>query len=255
MSTINPSVMAQYISPVYFMIILVLVGFVYHLIRNHEYKDTLLASVGMGLILGLVFNTSYDLLKTFSGDFIFILLVAMGGFLAVSLKKIVDGNILSNSNGLFHEFPENQLKSDGWWYGHNPRFQAIMIMMACLFCIILIIGAVSILSTVKEPVKISLETPISGEIKLDDVKNKEEAIFLTFNNTTEFVLKGSSETNATVEITVRELGIYNQIVPLDAYNNFTYKFSIPSNGSISKIMVEATKPGKETSTLVLSLKN
>ena len=78
--------------------------------------------------------------------------------------------------------------------------------------------------------------------------------FLTFNDTTEFVLKGSSETNATVKITVRELGIYNQTVPLDSHNNFTYKFSIPPNGSISKIIVEVTKPGKETSTLILSLK-
>jgi len=255
MSTINPSVMAQYISPVYFMIILVLVGFVYHLIRNHEYKDTLLASVVMGLILGLVFNTNYDLLKTFSGDLIFILLVAIGGFLAVSLKKIVDGNIHWNSNDKFYEFPENQLKGDGWWYGQNPRIQAIMIMMVCLFCIILIIGAVSILSAVKEPVKISLETPISGEIKFGDVKNKkEENFFLTFDDTTEFVLKGSSENNATVKITVMELGIYNQTVPLDSNNNFTYQFSIPPNGSISKIIVEATKPGKETSTLILSLK-
>lgn len=242
MSTINPSVMAQCISPVYFMIILVIVGFSYHLIRNQEYKDTLIASVVMGIILGLIFNSSYDLLKTVFGDLIFILLIVLGGFIAVGVKKLLEGYINWNSNNQSYEFPENQLGSDRWWDRESPRVQATVITVACLISLMLIIPTVSILSTAQESVLLTLETPTSGEIELDDVKNKkDEDVILTFDNTSKFILKGYSEDNATVKITATELGIYNQTVHLDSSNNFTYKFIVPKNVSLSEIEIEASK--------------
>lgn len=50
---------------VYFLLFIVLIGFAYHLIRNKEYKDTLLASVIIGLIFGLILVPVDDLLLYF----------------------------------------------------------------------------------------------------------------------------------------------------------------------------------------------
>jgi hypothetical protein len=75
--------------------------------------------------------------------------------------------------------------------------------------------------------------------------NNGEVIFIIAKNSTQYALEGSSETGATVTITSNDLGIYNQTLPLDAENEYAYNLSIPSNISIVKVTLEATKSGKE----------
>jgi len=64
------------------------IGFVYHIIRTKEYKDTLLASVIIGCILGLVFNST-NLLEWTERILAAIIVILIGGFVAVGLKKVI----------------------------------------------------------------------------------------------------------------------------------------------------------------------
>lgn len=76
------------IYPIYSLIFLFLIGFVYHLIRNNEYKNTLLASIIIGFITGLIFNST-NLLEWIERILISIILVIIGGLMAVCLKKLL----------------------------------------------------------------------------------------------------------------------------------------------------------------------
>lgn len=256
-NTVTTSTEVHIISPVYFLLFLVLMGFIYHLIRNKEYKDTLLASIIIGFIFGLLFNTSFDLLKTVTGDLMFILLVIIGGFVAVSVKKLLKDSIIKESYKT-PETPQNVAKI--WWDKLNPKVQTIIIIGACLLCLVLITSTFALLNPVEDQfpvgdhVQLKLDPSLSSEIKLADINDKEGTILLISNNTTEYTLKGSSESDATIKITASELGIYNQIAQLDSNNNFTYKLNIPTNVSLTEITVEATKPGKGKSILTLTLK-
>lgn len=77
------------LSPVYMLLFLVLVGFIYHLIRNNEYKDTLLASIIIGFIFSLLVNPATNLPSFLKWTLIIIILVISGGLLAVGLKKLL----------------------------------------------------------------------------------------------------------------------------------------------------------------------
>jgi len=81
-------------------------------------------------------------------------------------------------------------------------------------------------------------------VNADYTDNGEMIVFVDYN-TNQCVLNGSSEVNATVRITSSDLGIYNQTIPLDAENKYAYNLNIPSNVSIIKITLNATKPGKK----------
>ncbi len=179
-STITTSTEVHIISPVYFLLFLVLVGFIYHLIRNREYKDTLLASIIIGFLFGLIFNTSFDLLKTLKGYLIFIILVIIGGFLAVSLKKLIKNNTI--------ETPETPSKSyRKWWDKQGPRVQAIIVMGICLLSLILITSTYYPSNSVEEQVQLSLDTPLLNEITLEDIHNKGGMVLVMSNNTIEYI--------------------------------------------------------------------
>jgi hypothetical protein len=101
---------------VFATVFLVSLGFIYHLIRNNEYKDTLRASIIIGLIISLLsilrgemeFNSlSYNLITIQWTLFIFIMVI-IGGFIAVGLKK------LSNKNSMkeFQESPQEKRSND-----------------------------------------------------------------------------------------------------------------------------------------------
>jgi len=250
---ITTSIEVHILSPVYFLLFLVFVGLLYHLIRNKEYKDTLLASIIIGLIFGLIFNTSSDLVKTVIGDIIFIILVIIGGFLSVALKKIKNNSTAGQND---NSTPKKPLKSQNWWNNKSPKFQAILIIVVCLFSVILITSVYSLSNPVNDPVQLNLHyEPSVNEINLEDtLKEKYGNVIVISNNTTKFIFSGSSEPNATVKITVNELGIYNQTVQLDPNSNFAYNLSIPQSISQIEIAVEATKPGKDNTVVTLYLK-
>lgn len=76
-------------SPIYLFFFFFLVGFFFHLIRNKEYKGTLLASIVIGFILGFVFNPIN--LEWIERILVAIVFVLLGGFVAVGLKKVLKG--------------------------------------------------------------------------------------------------------------------------------------------------------------------
>lgn len=240
------------ISPIYLFLFLVLVGFIYHLIRNNEYKDTLLASIIIGFILGLIFNTNLDLVKTVIGDLISIILVILGGFISVGLKKLVDDSTeeqydVSNAKTI------EKLKL---WDKQNPKFSAIIIIIICFLSLILIISPYSLSNPVKDPVQLTLSYDLnSSDIELEDTLNDRYGnVIIISNNTTKFKVRGSSEPNTIVKITVNELGIYNQTVQLNPNNNFSYNLSIPPSVKMVNITAEASKPGKDNTIVTLYLK-
>lgn len=256
-STITTITEVQIIPPVYFLIFLVLIGFLYHLIRNNEYKNTLFASIIIGFIFGLIFNTSFDLVKTIIMDLIFIILVIIGGFLSVGLKKFSNNSKTENYNFT----PQKPLESYNWWNKENSRFKSLIIVIICILSLILIISAFSILNTSDshvssgDHVQLKLDPPLSSEVKLADVVNdKEGTVLIMSNNLTQYTLKGSSEPNAIVKITANEIGVINQTVPLDENSNFTYNLNIPQSVSIIKITVEASASGKDNSAIDLTIK-
>jgi len=110
-----------YLSPAYLLILLVFIGFLYHLIRNREYKNTLPASIIIGIILGLVFNSGGSLRFLLVETLIFIVLVILGGFLAVGFKKLRITNETENFNELKNEL-EGHKK---WWTDKTPKIQAM----------------------------------------------------------------------------------------------------------------------------------
>lgn len=231
-----------YISPAYLLIIATLIGFIYHFIRNQEYKKTLLSSAIIGIILTLLLVPLDDLIYLFLQMGMFVALVILGGFLAVGFKKLRIMNETEN----FHESLEN--KSEGHrklWSGQSPKNQTIAICSASLLGIVLIISTVYLLTPVENSVLLGLDfDPSNGFINANYTDNGEMIVFVA-NNTTQCVITGSSEVNATVKITSSDLRTYNQDIPLDARNRFIYKLDIPENVSIVKITLNATKSGKK----------
>lgn len=227
------------ISPIFYLIFTVLLGFVYHLIRNTEYKGTLKVSVVIGIVIGLIININTDLVKYIILDLVFIILVLLGGFFAIGLK-----NLISKSNKEDSKYPETWTKFPGkWWNKQNPRFRAILVMGICIVGVIMVINLSY--PYYDEQVKLQLEKPVLNEIP-PATQNAGNTSNDTSNDTTTYALKGSTESGATVKITIDELGIHNQTIPLDANHNFEYKFSIANDVTQSNIIVEATKAGKKS---------
>jgi hypothetical protein len=143
------------LSPVYFLLFLVLVGFIYHLIRNEEYKDTLLASIIIGLIFGLLLDNIPDLIQKLVSILLFIIMVIIGGLISVSLKKMAkhtskkQDDTSNNDSGKIHEFIK------------QPKHQAIIIIVICILSLILIFGFLSLSNPIKDPVQDSVQLLIS----------------------------------------------------------------------------------------------
>lgn len=242
------SYQVYYLSQVYIILFLVLVGFIYHLIRNKEYKNTLLASIIIGVILGLLLNSAKTLIYFLGETSIFIVLIILGGFLVVGLKKLVNNNAIEES----HESTSKSYRK--WWVKQSPRGQAIIIVGACLLCIMLIITTSCLLNPVKNPVQLSLSLPFLNQTEADEALKEGTNILVIYNNTTTYTLNGSSEAGATVEITSSDLGIYKQTIPLEADGKFAYTLKIPQNASMIKLTLKATKPGKDNSSVSLTIK-
>lgn len=239
-----------YLSPAYLLIFLILIGFLYHLIRNREYKNTLPASIIIGIILGLVFNSAGSLRFFLVETLIFIVLVILGGFLAVGFRKIISSNAIRKS------FESRESKSKGymkWWNDKTPRIKTITIIGACLVCIILIISYICLFNPVENSVKFEIHNLPDG-LKDMNYTDNGEAMFIIDKNSTQYTLEGSSEVGATVKITSSDLGIYNQTIPLDAENKFSYKLAIPDNISSIKITLDVTKPGKDNMSINFFIK-
>jgi hypothetical protein len=239
-----------YLSQAYIILFLVLVGFIYHLIRNKEYKNTLPASIIIGIILGLLLNSAKSLTFFLGETLIFIVLISLGGFLAVGLKKVMNSNATEKPYETSGTLPSYKK----WWNTQSLRNQAIIIISVCLLCIVLITSTSLILNPVKNPVQLSLNLPFLNQTEADEALKEGTNILIISNNTTQYTLNGSSEAGATIKITSNDLGIYNQTIPLDAEGNFAYNLNIPQNVTIIKITLEATKPGKETSFFNLTIK-
>ncbi|MDI6817830.1 MAG: hypothetical protein QMC87_00635 [Methanothermobacter thermautotrophicus] len=242
---------AYYLSPAYLLIIVVSVGFIYQLIRNQEYKNTLLSSTIIGIIITLLLVPLDNLMYFFFHMGKFVALVILGGFLAVGFKKL---RIMKETEN-FYAFLENE--SEGhrkWWSSESPRSQAIAICSASLLGIVLIISTVCLLNPAESSVLLGLNfDPSNGFVNAGYTDNGEMIVFVA-NNTTQCILNGSSEVNATVRISSSDLGIYNQEIPLDTRNRFIYKLKIPKNVSIIKITLNATKSGKKNRSIKFFIK-
>lgn len=240
-----------YLSPTYLLIIVVLMGFIYQLIRNQEYKNTLLSSTIIGIIITLLLVPLDNLMYFFLQIGTFIALVILGGFLAVGLKKLR----ITNETENFYELPKNELESNmQWWFGKSPRNQTIAICSTSALGIILIISTTCLLTPVENSVLLGLDfNPSNGFVNADYTDNREMIVFVA-NNTTQCVINGSSEINATVKITSSDLGIHNQKIPLDVGNRFIYKLNIPENVSTIKITLNATKSRKKDKSINFFIK-
>ena len=77
-----------HLSPIYFFVFIVLIGFIYHLIRNNEYKETLPASIIIGIIISSMSASTTSMLSGLRDTLILVVLVVVGGLLAVGLKRL-----------------------------------------------------------------------------------------------------------------------------------------------------------------------
>ncbi|BDZ69348.1 hypothetical protein [Methanobacterium ferruginis] len=239
---------------------LISVGFIYHLIRNNEYKDTLRASILIGLIISLLsilrgemkFNSlSYNLITIQWTLFIFIMII-VGGFIAVGLKKLSNKNLMKE----FQESAEKRSKDPKkWWDKQSPRTQAKTILIACLLCIILLNSAFYYFNPFNGQVKLGVTCPpYKNQTDIEGAMKEGTIVIFISNNSTQYTLKGISETETTVKITSSDLDIYNQTIPLDANGNFTYDLNIPMDVNKIKIKLEATKSWKDSDSLILTIK-
>lgn len=74
------------------------------------------------------------------------------------------------------------------------------------------------------------------------------------NNTTEYEIKGATETNATITVTAEAVNVTNQPVKVNASNEFDYKIKIPKNVNEVTVKIYANKPGKDESYIELTIK-
>lgn len=133
-----------------------------------------------------------------------------------------------------------------WWNEQNSGVKIISIVGVSCIGLLLLIAVAGFLSPDK-----NLTT-----IKIDDVisDGPGEAHVYINNNTTEYEIKGSTESNATITVSSNDLNKNNETIPLDVNNKFSYKVSVPSNVSEFKIKFDASKTGKKDSYIEVSVK-
>lgn len=246
---------------VFATVFLVSLGFLYHLIRNNEYKDTLRVSIIIGLIISLLsilrgemeFNSlSYNLITIQWTLFIFIMVI-IGGFIAVGLKKLSNKNLMKE----FQESsPEKRSKdSEKWWEKQSPRTQAITVLSACLLCIILLNSTFYIFNPFEKQVKLGITLPsFTSQAEREEALKENTTIVFINNTTTRYILKGVSEPGATVKVSSNDLNLFNQTMPLDSDGNFTYNLNIPLDVNRITIEIEATNEGKKADYVNLTIK-
>ena len=88
---VSTTVTEYAISPIYPLIFFFLIGFIYPILKNKEYKDTILLSCILGLIDGILFNPETSVPTNWiiwiGWLIIVVMIVIIGGLMAVYLKK------------------------------------------------------------------------------------------------------------------------------------------------------------------------
>ena len=133
-----------------------------------------------------------------------------------------------------------------WWDAQGTKGKSTLGLMACCLGVILIAGLVGMVFSDKNLVDIQLSNAVydgSGEYNLN-----------ISNDTTEVVIKGSTEAGATVNASSSELNIIDQKVKLNSNNSFKYKVKIPANANEVTVRFDASKPGKDSSYIEIKIK-
>ncbi len=130
-------------------------------------------------------------------------------------------------------------------WDRSANFKVGTLLVFCIVGIIFLSGICALVST-DNLTELNLNNCIS------DGPGEVHAIL--DNNTTEYVINGSSESNATVSVSSEDLGIINQTIKLNSENEFSYKVNVPKNVSEIKVRFDASKTGKDDSYIELTLK-
>ena len=140
------------------------------------------------------------------------------------LNKI---NIASSSAGMIAEI-------QNWWKKRTGNEKALTAIGACCLGIIIIIMAVAL--TAPETTNLSI-LPTNAQI--DD-------------KTTEYIINGTSEPNATINIAASSLNLNNNITT-DANGSFAYKVEIPIEVTGLDVSVKASKPNKLDKSITIKI--
>lgn len=130
----------------------------------------------------------------------------------------IQGLKSSNNGNVF-----NKLSS--WWNNRSKKGKAVTGFMSCCFGVFLFLFLVALLNP------ITALTIENQNIQIDD-------------KTTEVVIKGTSEANATVNITAADLNITEALVNVDPTGKFEYKLKIPIETTETKVTVKSQVKGK-----------
>lgn len=134
---------------------------------------------------------------------------------------------------------KNQLEK---YWNKQSSGSKVAIGIFCILGILLIVGIVSSASSDRNLTKFQIYNVTSdGVINID-------------NTSTEYVIHGLTEENATINITSQDLNITKQTIPLNANNSFDYTINIPITINEANITFEGSKPGKTNSELEVTIK-
>lgn len=124
-----------------------------------------------------------------------------------------------------------------WWNNRNKNEKIITGVGACCLGIIIIglIGA----ALPQEDLTVLVLNDIDSNTIYPEVKIN--------NDTTEYVIKGHTEPNATVYVNGGK-------VDLDSKNQFSYKVTIPKGATEQKVTIEAKKEGKADNSIEVTFK-
>lgn len=148
-------------------------------------------------------------------------------------------NEISKPKGTTANFQE-------WWSKQTSGVKAITLIGGCCVGLLLIIFIVGFLAPDNNLTEITIdgdEYDAAGESHID-----------IDNDTTEYVIKGSTESNATVDVTAESMDVTDKPLKLGANNTFEFKVKIPKNAGKVKVVFDAAKPGKTDSTFEVTLR-
>lgn len=140
------------------------------------------------------------------------------------LNKI---NIASSSAGMIAGI-------QNWWKKRTGNEKALTAIGACCLGIIIIIMAVAL--TAPETTNLSIPT---ANAQIDD-------------KTTEYIINGTSEPNATINIAASSLNLNNNITT-NANGSFAYKVEIPIEVTGLDVSVKASKPNKLDKSITIKI--
>jgi hypothetical protein len=133
-----------------------------------------------------------------------------------------------------------------WWDKQTSGVKAITLIGGCCVGLLLIIFIVGFLSPDNNLTEITIDgdvVDVTGESHID-----------IDNDTTEYVIKGSTESNATINVTAESMDVIDKPLKLGANNTFEFRVKIPKKVSEVKVVFFATKPNKTDSTIEVTLR-